>query len=59
MYDPYLEPDAAARKRMMEKRAKWARVARLRDRMSKEELEAEEERLEAEKLAFLAQRDAA
>ena len=57
MFDPLLEPDKKQRVRMMEKREKWTSVARIRDRMTKEEREEEELRLEAEKLAFLARRD--
>lgn len=57
MFDPLLEPDKKQRVRMMEKREKWKSVARIRDRMTKEEREEEELRLEAEKLAFLARRD--
>ena len=57
MFDPLLEPDPKTRKKMAEHRAKWQRVARLRDRMTKAEREEEELRLEAEKQAFLARRD--
>lgn len=58
MRDPFvLEPEPAARKRMAAHRAKWKAAWAHRSRMTKEELEAEELRLEAEKLAFLARRD--
>lgn len=58
MRDPFvLEPEPAARKRLAARRAKWRNAEHLRRHMTKEELEAEEMRLEAEKLAFIARRD--
>jgi hypothetical protein len=58
MRDPFIiTPDIGTRKRMAAHRAKWKAAWAHRSRMTKEELEAEELRLEAEKLAFLARRD--
>lgn len=58
MRDPFIiTPDIGTRKRMAAHRAKWRNAERARRNMTKEELEAEELRLEAEKLAFLARRD--
>lgn len=58
MRDPFIiTPDIGTRKRLAARRAKWRNAERARRNMTKDELEAEELRLEAEKLAFLARRD--